>query len=282
MFVQLRELLLDRILLLDGAMGTMIQQHELSEEDYRGKRFADFDAPLQGNNDILTLSAPEIIEEIHRDFLDSGADILSTNTFNANRISQADYSTQDLTHELNFEAARLAKRITSEYSERTPEKPRFVAGAVGPTNQTASISPDVNDPGYRGVDFVTLVDVYGSQMRALLAGGSDLILIETVFDTLNCKAAIYAAAKLSAELGNDFPVMISGTITDASGRTLSGQTVEAFWTSVAHTKNLLSVGLNCALGAEQLRPFRRLPLHLTVLRPLYHAKVSGFHSNGQI
>jgi len=255
MFVQLRELLLDRILLLDGAMGTMIQQHELSEEDYRGKRFADFDAPLQGNNDILTLSAPEIIEEIHRDFLDSGADILSTNTFNANRISQADYSTQDLTHELNFEAARLAKRITSEYSERTPEKPRFVAGAVGPTNQTASISPDVNDPGYRGVDFVTLVDVYGSQMRALLAGGSDLILIETVFDTLNCKAAIYAAAKLSAELGNDFPVMISGTITDASGRTLSGQTVEAFWTSVAHTKNLLSVGLNCALGAEQLRPF---------------------------
>lgn len=251
---QLSALLSERILILDGAMGTMIQQHQLSEEDYRGKRFAEFPHSLKGNNDLLVLTQPAIIEDIHRSFLDAGADILETNTFNANRISMADYHMEDLVEELNVEAARIARKLTDEYSKKNPDKPRFVAGSIGPTNKTASISPDVNNPGYRAVDFDELKAVYLEQARALLKGGAHILLIETVFDTLNAKAAVFAVLELQDELGEEIPLMISGTITDASGRTLSGQTTEAFWVSLSHAKPL-SIGLNCALGADQMRPY---------------------------
>ena len=236
-------------------MGTMIQSYDLQEEDFRGKRFADHSHELRGNNDLLTLTQTDIIADIHRAFLKVGCDILSTNTFNSNAISQADYHAEGLVHELNFEAAVLAKRLCAEFTEQNPAKPRFVAGALGPTNRTLSLSPDVNDPGYRAVSFDQMVDIYIEQTRALAEGGADLILIETVFDTLNCKAALIAVERASAIVKRELPVMISGTITDQSGRTLSGQTTEAFWISVAHAKNLVSVGLNCALGARQLRPF---------------------------
>ncbi len=251
---QLSALLSERILILDGAMGTMIQQHQLSEEDYRGKRFAEFPHSLKGNNDLLVLTQPAIIEDIHRSFLDAGADILETNTFNANRISMADYHMEDLVEELNVEAASIARKLTDEYSKKNPDKPRFVAGSIGPTNKTASISPDVNNPGYRAVDFDELKAVYLEQARALLKGGAHILLIETVFDTLNAKAAVFAVLELQDELGEEIPLMISGTITDASGRTLSGQTTEAFWVSLSHAKPL-SIGLNCALGADQMRPY---------------------------
>ncbi|WP_237065163.1 methionine synthase [Microbulbifer guangxiensis] len=249
---QLHAALADRILILDGAMGTMIQRQKLQEADYRGERFADHAGDLKGNNDLLSITQPALIERLHREYLDAGADIIETNTFNATRLSQADYDLEDLVPELNRAAAQVARRAADAAS--TPDRPRWVAGVVGPTSRTASISPDVNDPGARNVTFQQLVENYVEAGRALVEGGCDLILIETIFDTLNAKAAIYALQQLFEELGFELPIMISGTITDASGRTLSGQTTEAFYYSVAHAKPL-SVGLNCALGATELRPY---------------------------
>lgn len=251
----LLQLLEKRILVLDGAMGTMIQRHKLQEADYRGERFASHDHPLIGNNDILVLTRPDIIYAIHCDFLEAGSDIIETNTFNANPISQADYNAVELIKELNVEAARLARKAADEYSAKTPDKPRFVAGSIGPTNKTLSLSPDVNNPGYRAVTFREVVDNYIVQLEGLMEGGVDLLLIETVFDTLNCKAALFAVEEYFSTIGKRIPVMVSGTVVDASGRTLSGQTTEAFWISIAHMPDLLSVGLNCALGSKQMRPF---------------------------
>ncbi len=251
---RLPQLLRERILLLDGAMGTMIQAQGLEEADFRGRRFADHPRELKGNNDILVLTCPDAIRDIHAAFLRVGADIIETNTFNATAISQADYGTEGLAYEINLEAARLAREVADDFERTTPERPRFVAGALGPTNKTASISPDVNDPGYRNVTFDELVAAYGEAIRGLVEGGADLLLVETVFDTLNAKAAIYAIHEYFDASGVRLPVMISGTITDASGRTLSGQTAEAFWNSVRHA-NPISIGFNCALGAKDLRPY---------------------------
>ena len=251
---RLRELLRQRILILDGAMGTMIQGHRLGEADYRGDRFADWACDLKGNNDLLVLTQPGIIGDIHRAYLEVGADILETNTFNANRISMADYRMESLVEEINRAAARLAREAADAYTARTPGKPRFVAGVLGPTNRTASLSPDVNDPGFRNIGFDELAGAYLEAARALVAGGVDLLLVETIFDTLNAKAAIFALEQLFEEYGRRWPVMISGTITDASGRTLTGQTTEAFWNSLRHAEPL-SVGLNCALGPKQLRQY---------------------------
>jgi 5-methyltetrahydrofolate--homocysteine methyltransferase len=241
-----------RILLLDGAMGTMIQTERPSESDFRGQRFADHPDDLQGNNDLLTLTRPALIEEIHRAFLAAGCDLIETNTFNANRISQADYGLEDLAEEINREAARLARTVCDEFERRTPDRPRFVVGTLGPTNRTASISPDVSSPGYRNVDFDQLVEAYTEAVRGLLDGGADLLMIETIFDTLNAKAAIFAIEAEFDRRGARWPLLISGTITDASGRTLSGQTAEAFYHSIRHARPL-GVGFNCALGADQLR-----------------------------
>jgi 5-methyltetrahydrofolate--homocysteine methyltransferase len=249
----LRRLLSERILLLDGAMGTMIQRHDLTEEDFRGERFADVEDDLQGNNDLLSLTRPGLIRDIHREYLQAGADIVETNTFSATSIAQADYNLQDAAVDLNVASAQLAREAADAFS--TEDKPRFVAGAIGPTNKTLSVSPDVNDPGYREVTFDEVRSAYLEQARGLVEGGVDILLIETVFDTLNCKAAIVALQDLFAEIGRTLPVMISGTIVDMSGRTLSGQTPEAFYQSVAHMPSLLSVGLNCALGSKQMRPF---------------------------
>src|SRR4051794_39214721 len=235
-------------------MGTMIQRFGLTEADYRGARFADHDRDVQGNSDLLTLTRPDVIRSIHREYLLAGADLVETNTFSAQRISQADYGLEDLAYEMNFEAARLARAACDAATAATPDRPRYVAGALGPTNRTASISPDVNDPGARNVSYVELVEAYLEQANGLVDGGADLLLIETIFDTLNAKAAIFALETLFEERGRRWPVMISGTITDASGRTLSGQVTEAFWNSVRHAKPLL-VGLNCALGAEEMRPY---------------------------
>lgn len=248
----LQSLLQEKILFLDGAMGTMIQEYKLTEEAYRGARFKDYAHDVKGNNDLLSITQPQIITQIHEAFLEAGADILETNTFNSNFVSMGDYHMEFLVEELNIASAQLARKAADAYS--TPDKPRFVAGSIGPTNKTASLSPDVNNPGYRAIDFDTLVKNYKEQALALVKGGIDIFLIETVFDTLNCKAAIYALMDLKDEKGIDLPIMISGTITDASGRTLSGQTVEAFWISVSHA-NPISVGLNCALGADQMKPF---------------------------
>ncbi len=243
-----------RILVLDGAMGTMIQRHQLTEENFRGERFADWPSDVRGNNDLLTLTQPQIIADIHRAYLDAGADILETNTFNSTTISQSDYDMQDLAAELNRAAAMLARRVADEVTALNPERPRWVAGVLGPTSRTASISPDVNDPGARNTDFDQLTSAYREATRALVEGGADIILIETVFDTLNAKAAVFAVQDVFEELGRELPVMISGTITDASGRTLSGQTTEAFWNSLVHAQPF-AIGLNCALGATQLRPY---------------------------
>lgn len=243
----------ERILVLDGAMGTLIQQYQLDEKGYRGTRFANYPRDIKGNNDLLSITQPAIIEAIHKAYLDAGADILETNTFNANRISQADYGMEELSYEMNLESARIARKAADEYTALQPDKPRFVAGALGPTNRTASLSPDVNNPGFRAVTFDQLVEAYYEQTRGLVDGGSDILLIETIFDTLNAKAAIFAIEKYFDETGTRLPVMISGTITDASGRTLSGQTVEAFWYSIQHA-NPICVGLNCALGAKEMRP----------------------------
>ena len=242
-----------RILILDGAMGTMIQHYKLDETGYRGERFKDFPRDLKGNNDLLVLSQPEIISEIHNAYLEAGADIVETNTFNAQAISQSDYGLGDIAYEMNVAAAKLAREAADASTAKTPDKPRFVAGAIGPTNRTASISPDVNNPGFRNVSFDELVEAYKTQARGLIDGGADIILIETVFDTLNAKAAGYAVEQVFEELGIELPIMISGTITDLSGRNLSGQTPEAFWYSMRHLKPF-SMGMNCAFGAEQLRP----------------------------
>jgi 5-methyltetrahydrofolate--homocysteine methyltransferase len=250
----LRHALAQRILILDGGMGTMIQSYRLEEADYRGERFADWPSDVKGNNDLLLLTQPKIIAEIEKAYLDAGADILETNTFNATRVSQADYGMEEITYELNLAGARVAREVADAKTLETPDRPRFVAGVLGPTSRTCSISPDVNNPGYRNVTFDELVDNYTEATRGLIDGGADLILIETIFDTLNAKAAIFAVQGVFEDVGVELPIMISGTITDASGRTLSGQTTEAFWNSVRHAQPI-SVGLNCALGAKELRPY---------------------------
>lgn len=242
----------NRILVLDGAMGTMIQQHRLTEEDFRGERFSQHSDPLKGNNDLLSITQPDVIEGIHRAYLEAGADIVETNTFSSTSIAQADYGLQALAFELNEASARAARKAADAIS--TPERMRFVAGALGPTNKTASLSPDVNNPGFRAITFDELVAAYREQALGLIAGGVDLLLIETIFDTLNAKAALFAVHEAFDEVGSELPIMISGTITDASGRTLSGQTTEAFLISMEHMP-LFSIGLNCALGAEQLTPY---------------------------
>ena len=251
----IRDLLKERILIIDGAMGTMIQRHKLSEKDYRGERFKDWSSDLKGNNDLLCLTQPDIIKNIHKEYLNAGADIIETNTFNAQKVSLADYHMQDLAYEINVAAARIAKKAIEEYAKESGNKePKFVAGALGPMNKTLSLSPDVNNPGFRALQFDEAVEAYYEQVKGLVEGGVDLLLIETIFDTLNAKAAIFAIKKYFRESKQkELPVMISGTITDASGRTLSGQTLEAFYTSIMHAKPL-SVGLNCALGAKEMRP----------------------------
>ncbi|MPS74333.1 MAG: 5-methyltetrahydrofolate--homocysteine methyltransferase [Chryseobacterium sp.] len=251
---QLYKALNDRILILDGAMGTMIQRYNFTEEDYRGERFKDWESPLKGNNDLLSLTQPKAIEEIHRKYLLAGADIIETNTFSGTTIAMADYHMEDLVYELNYESAKIAKKVCDEFTSQNPDKPRFVAGSIGPTNRTASLSPDVNDPGYRAITFDELRIAYKQQAEALLDGGSDILLVETIFDTLNAKAALFAIDEIREERNITIPIMVSGTITDASGRTLSGQTADAFLISVSHM-DLISVGFNCALGAKQLTPY---------------------------
>jgi 5-methyltetrahydrofolate--homocysteine methyltransferase len=250
----LKSILEDRILVLDGAMGTMLQNYAFQEKDFRGKRFADFPVSLQGNNDLLSLTQPQAIKEIHAKYFEAGADIIETNTFSSTSIAMADYQMENLVYELNYESANLAKEVADSFTAKEPQKPRFVAGSIGPTNKTASLSPDVNDPGFRAITFDQLVDAYSEQTEALLDGGVDILLVETIFDTLNAKAALYAIEAVKESRKLDVPVMVSGTITDASGRTLSGQTAEAFLISLSHV-DLLSVGFNCALGADQLMPY---------------------------
>ncbi len=250
---KLEELLSQKILILDGAMGTMLQEYKFSEEDFRGKRFTDWPVPVKGNNDLLSITQPEAIGAIHRKYFDAGADIVETNTFSGTTIAMADYQMEDLVYELNYESARIAKKVALEVTAENPDKPRYVAGAMGPTNKTASMSPDVNDPGFRAITFLELQRAYKQQAKALIDGGVDILLVETVFDTLNAKAALFAIDELKEEMKVDIPVMVSGTITDASGRTLSGQTAEAFLISISHIP-LLSIGFNCALGAKQLTP----------------------------
>ncbi|MCF2900298.1 MULTISPECIES: homocysteine S-methyltransferase family protein [unclassified Pseudoalteromonas] len=251
---QLTEALKQRILILDGAMGTMIQEHKLEEQDYRGERFKDWHVLIKGNNDLLSLTQPKIIADIHRAYLEAGADIIETNTFNATTISMEDYDMASLSREINLESAKLARGVCDEFEAKDPSKPRYVAGVLGPTSKTCSISPDVNDPGYRNINFDKLVAAYVESTLALMEGGADLILIETIFDTLNAKAASFAVEEAFEQAGRSLPVMISGTITDASGRTLSGQTTEAFYNSIRHIKPL-SIGLNCALGPDLLRQY---------------------------
>ena len=243
----------ERILVLDGAMGTMLQEYNFSEEDFRGERFKDYPIPLKGNNDLLSITQPQAIQEVHEKYFEVGADIVETNTFSGTTIAMADYQMEDLVYELNYESAKIAKQAALKYTQLTPNKPRFVAGSIGPTNKTASMSPDVNDPGFRAITFDELKIAYKQQIEALLDGGVDILLVETVFDTLNAKAALFAIEEVKEERNIDVPVMLSGTITDASGRTLSGQTAEAFLISVSHVP-LLSVGFNCALGANLLQP----------------------------
>jgi len=252
--MKIEDILKERILVIDGAMGTMIQRHTLTEEDFRGERFKNHTHPLKGNNDILSLTRPDIIKDIHRQYFAAGADIAETNTFSGTTIAQADYHLEDAVYDLNFQSAKIAKEVAEEFTKREPNKPRFVAGAMGPTNKTASLSPDVNNPGYRAITFDQLVIAFKQQAKALIDGGVDVLLLETIIDTLNAKAALFAIQELFDETGKQVPVMVSGTITDASGRTLSGQTTEAFLISVSHVP-LLSIGLNCALGAALLRPY---------------------------
>jgi 5-methyltetrahydrofolate--homocysteine methyltransferase len=252
--MNIREQLNKRILILDGAMGTMIQRYKLEEKDFRNDALKDHPKPLQGNNDLLSITRPDVIKAIHAQYFEAGADIVETNTFSGTTIAQADYGLEHLVYDINYQSAKIAREVADEFTTKTPDKPRYVAGAMGPTNRTASLSPDVNDPGYRAVTFDELKIAYKEQAKALIDGGVDLILIETIFDTLNAKAALFAVDELMEELGKSYPVMISGTITDASGRTLSGQTTEAFLISMQHAP-LLSIGLNCALGASALRPY---------------------------
>ncbi len=270
---KLEEILTERILVLDGAMGTMLQEYKFTEEDFRGERFANWPVSLKGNNDLLSLTQPKAIADIHRKYFQAGADIVETNTFSGTTIAMADYRMEGLVYELNYESAKIAKKVAEELSLENPDKPRFVAGAMGPTNKTASMSPDVNDPGFRAISFDQLREAYREQAKGLIDGGVDILLIETVFDTLNAKAALFAIDELKEELNLTIPVMISGTITDASGRTLSGQTAEAFMISVSHIP-LLSIGFNCALGAKQLTPY------LETLAQKSNAAVSAYPNAG--
>jgi len=254
MAITIQEAIKKNILILDGAMGTMLQRYNFSEEDFRGERFKDFPHPLKGNNDLLSITQPQAIRDVHAAYFDAGADIVETNTFSGTTIGMADYFLEDLVYELNYKSAKIAREVADEFTAKNPDKPRFVAGSIGPTNRTASMSPDVNDPGYRAVTFDDLRIAYKQQVEALMDGGCDLLLVETIFDTLNAKAALFAIEEVKDERNLDIPIMVSGTITDASGRTLSGQTVEAFLISVSHIP-LLSVGFNCALGADLLKPY---------------------------
>ncbi len=250
----LYKVLQERILVLDGAMGTMLQRHKFTEEDFRGERFKDYPSDLKGNNDLLSITQPDAIAAVHAQYFEAGADIVETNTFSATTVAMADYDMEILVDELNIKSAQIARQVANEFTAREPHKPRFVAGAMGPTNKTASMSPDVNDPGYRAITFEELRVAYKQQAAGLIKGGVDILLVETVFDTLNAKAALYAIEEIKEEQQLNIPVMVSGTITDASGRTLSGQTAEAFMISIEHIP-LLSVGFNCALGAKQLTPY---------------------------
>ncbi|MFW6095741.1 MAG: homocysteine S-methyltransferase family protein, partial [Bacteroidota bacterium] len=261
----IEKLLEERILVLDGAMGTMIQNYNLKEEDYRGERFKDIENQVQGNHDLLSITKPEVITEIHEAFLEAGADFVTCNSFNANRISMADYHMEDLVHEMNVVSAKLGRKAADKYTNITPNKPRFVIGTLGPTNKTATVSPDVNRPAYRAVTFDDLQKAYYEQIEGLVEGGVDVLLVETIFDTLNAKAALFAIQEYNEKHGKEIPAMVSGTITDASGRTFSGQTLEAFYNSLSHV-DLLSFGLNCSFGAEQLKePIEQL------------SKISRFH-----
>lgn len=265
-----------RILVLDGAMGTMLQRYKFEEQDFRGERFKDFPHPLKGNNDLLTLTQPEAVKAVHRAYFEAGADIVETNTFSGTTIGMADYHLEDLVYELNFQSAKIAREVADEFTD----KPRFVAGSIGPTNRTASMSPDVNDPGFRAVTFDDLKTAYKQQIEALIDGGCDLLLVETIFDTLNAKSALFAIEEVKEERNIDIPVMVSGTITDASGRTLSGQTVEAFLISITHIP-LLSVGFNCALGADQLKPYLKRLAHNTQLNISAHPNAGLPNAFGQ-
>lgn len=273
----IQDLLKEKILIIDGAMGTMIQRHKLSEEDYRGERFKNWPSDVKGNNDLLSITQPEIITNIHLQYLEAGADIIETNTFSAQVISMADYGMEELSYELNVASAKCAKDAVKEYYAKHPnaekDNPKFVAGAIGPTNRTLSLSPDVNNPGYRAVTFDQVMEAYYTQVKGLVDGGVDIILIETIFDTLNAKAAIFATKKYFEDYNIELPIMISGTITDASGRTLSGQTLEAFYYSIEHC-NPISVGFNCALGATQMRP------HIEELSALATCAVSAYPNAG--
>tara|TARA_R110002051_G_scaffold325678_2_gene430119 strand:- start:34141 stop:35142 length:1002 start_codon:yes stop_codon:yes gene_type:complete len=269
----IKDVLKDRILILDGAMGTMLQRHKFTEEDFRGERFKNWEHPLQGNNDLLSITQPEAIADVHRQYFASGADIVETNTFSGTTIAMADYFLEDFVYELNYKSAQIARKVADEFTAKEPHKPRFVAGSIGPTNKTASMSPDVNDPGFRGVTFNELRIAYKQQVEALLDGRVDLLLVETIFDTLNAKAALFAIEEVKEERNIDIPIMVSGTITDASGRTLSGQTAEAFLISISHIP-VLSVGFNCALGASQLVP------HLEVLSAKTNYAVSAHPNAG--
>ncbi|GAB3824674.1 hypothetical protein GCM10028895_33340 [Pontibacter rugosus] len=267
------KLLQERVLVLDGAMGTMIQRYQLQESDFRGDRFQDHTGDLKGNNDLLSITRPDVIKAIHAEYLEAGADIIETNTFSGTSIAMADYHLEHIVYELNYESARLAREAADEIEAKLPGKPRFVAGAIGPTNRTASLSPDVNHPGYRAITFDQLVEAYYEQVRGLVDGGSDLLLVETVFDTLNCKAALFAIDQYVQDGGKELPIMVSGTITDASGRTLSGQTVEAFWNSISHAP-ILSIGFNCALGARQLKT------HIKELSRISDTYISAYPNAG--
>ncbi|GMN10582.1 hypothetical protein MTsPCn9_24430 [Croceitalea sp. MTPC9] len=269
----IKDLLHKKILILDGAMGTMLQRYKFTEEDFRGERFKDWKYPLQGNNDLLSLTQSEAIAEVHRKYFAAGADIVETNTFSGTTIAMADYHMEELVYELNYESTRIAKKVADEFTSKEPEKPRFVAGSIGPTNKTASMSPDVNDPGFRAVSFNELRIAYKQQVEALLDGGADILLVETIFDTLNAKAALFAIEEVKEERNIDVPIMVSGTITDASGRTLSGQTAEAFLISISHIP-ILSVGFNCALGAKQLVP------HLEVISAKTNHAISAHPNAG--
>ncbi|UII76857.1 homocysteine S-methyltransferase family protein [Flagellimonas sp. HMM57] len=271
--VKIEELLQEKILVLDGATGTMLQRYKFTEVDFRGERFKDWEHPLQGNNDLLSLTQPEAIAEVHRKYFAAGADIVETNTFSGTTIAMADYHMEGLVYELNYESARIAKKVADEFTAKEPNKPRFVAGSIGPTNKTASMSPDVNDPGFRGVSFEELRIAYKQQVEALLDGGADILLVETIFDTLNAKAALFAIEEVKDERHIEVPIMVSGTITDASGRTLSGQTAEAFLISISHIP-ILSVGFNCALGAKQLVP------HLEVISAKSEHAISAHPNAG--
>ncbi|WOK07698.1 homocysteine S-methyltransferase family protein [Imperialibacter roseus] len=255
--MNIEEILKERILVLDGAMGTMIQRYNLEEKDFRNEALKDHHIPLKGNSDLLNITRPDVIKTIHKKYFEAGADIAETNTFTGTSIAQADYALEHMVYDINFQGARLAREAADEATALDPSKPRFVAGSIGPTNRTASLSPDVNNPGYRAIDFDGLKDAYKEQLRALMDGGVDIILVETIFDTLNAKAALFAIEDVFEERGVRLPIMVSGTITDASGRTLSGQTTEAFLISMEHMP-LMSVGLNCALGAAQLRPYLQI------------------------